>query len=99
MRIELHLEIPNDLASAAEWYEGQRGGLGADFLQAAQAGFDHIGLYPDTGFPVEKRLRMLLVHGFPYGIVFRPVADYVLILAVHHLHRSQGYWFDRLRNS
>ena len=31
----------------------------------------------------------------PYGIIYQARENYILIVAVAHLHRKPGYWKDR----
>jgi len=40
-------------------------------------------------------IRRALVHRFPYGILYVPEQNQILIIAVMHLHRQPGYWQDR----
>jgi plasmid stabilization system protein ParE len=36
--------------------------------------------------------RRLLLHRFPYAVLYALVAEEVVITAVMHLHRRPGYW-------
>jgi hypothetical protein len=44
-------------------------------------------------------LRRALLEGFPYAVLFVAVADAVHVLAVAHVRREPGYWFNRIRRS
>jgi plasmid stabilization system protein ParE len=78
-------EADGDIRDAAQWYEQQQAGLGAEFVHEIDAVFSRI----DDGalrFPVVYRaLRRALVRRFSYAIYFErdDIGD-VLVLAVLH---------------
>jgi len=41
-------------------------------------------------------LRKCLLSRFPYMVIYAPLPDEVLVLAVGHQHRQPGYWRDCL---
>jgi plasmid stabilization system protein ParE len=53
---------------------------------------DHPGQFPMYAFGA----RRLLLHRFPYLVVFRETAAGLEIVAVSHGRRRPGYWRDRL---
>jgi len=56
-----------------------------------------IEAHPEIGTPVgdDPLTRRVLVHRFPYQVVYRLTASEILIVAVAHLKRRPGYWKDR----
>jgi hypothetical protein len=40
--------------------------------------------------------RKCLLTRFPYLVIYGPLPDGLLVLAVGHQHRMPGYWPDRL---
>ncbi len=57
-----------DIDDAFLWYEGQRPGLGHDFLSAAQTVIDAVAEHP-LRYPVVRRnTRRALLRRFPYAI-------------------------------
>lgn len=57
-----------DIDEAFLWYEGQRPGLGDEFLAAAQSAIDAVSANP-LRFPVIRRdTRRALLRRFPYGL-------------------------------
>ena len=44
-------EAEADLANARDWYEGQRAGLGAEFLLCVEEVLERIGRMPEMGHP------------------------------------------------
>lgn len=39
---------------------------------------------------------MSLTRVFPYALLYVPLSDHVLIVAVMHCHQKPGYWRPRL---
>jgi plasmid stabilization system protein ParE len=86
-----------ELAEAVRWYEDREPGLGDRFLQAVNSTIDLIQSHPDIGALRAGRLpsRQFLVHGFPYGVVYRVRRDDIYVIAVSHTSRRPGYWKHR----
>ena len=93
--IELHAEAQAEFISAARYYEDQADNLGLDFIDAVRRTVQRILEYPESGRPFGRRLRRVLVPGFPYGLLYRAGPQRILIVAVAHLHRRPGYWRSR----
>ena len=71
-----------DIDEAFLWYEGQRAGLGHDFLSAAQTLIDAIAEHP-LRYPVVRRnTRRALLRHFPYSIYYR-VYDDIVVSGLH----------------
>lgn len=39
--------------------------------------------------------RRVLLHRFPYSLVYRVLSDRVVIIAASHQHQRPGYWRER----
>jgi plasmid stabilization system protein ParE len=84
-----------DIDEAFLWYEGQREGLGHDFLTAAQKLIDAIADQP-LRYPVVRRnTRRALLRRFPYTIYYRLYGDIVVVVACMHGRRSPRRWQSR----
>jgi plasmid stabilization system protein ParE len=94
--VEFHPDAQAELILAAQFYEGQTGGLGLDFLFTVQRTYERLVDSPRTGTPLGRRLRRVLVPKFPYGLLYRVEPARIYIVAVMHLHRRPGYWRSRL---
>ena len=57
-----------DLEEAAIWYEGQRPGLGGEFLDAAEAAVKQILTFPKGYAILYKDRRRVLLERFPYSV-------------------------------
>jgi toxin ParE1/3/4 len=60
-----------EVAEAALWYEEQRSGLGQRFLAAVRKAADAAARSPQVYAHVHDALRRVLVHRFPYALIFR----------------------------
>ena len=84
-----------DIQAAAVWYEDQRSGLGARFLDELDLVFQRIKDNPLQFPSVEGDVHRSLLNHFPYGVYFLAESDDIRILAVLHLHREPDMWKSR----
>lgn len=82
--------------SAANWYDEQRAGLGAEFLAALEEAQDAAVEFPESGSPDELNTRSRTLHRFPYALIYRMTIGGVLVVAVAHQSRRPDYWHERL---
>ena len=95
MRPILRAAAAADIEEAFHWYEGQRGGLGDEFLAAVQSALDNIVAHP-THYPViHRNTRRVLVHRFPYQIFYRVYDEVVVVVACMHGRRDPMRWKSR----
>lgn len=88
MRLIVRKDAEADIATAHDWYEQRRKGLGAEFLQETSATIEAVYSMP-LRFPTAFRsLRRALVHRFPYGVFFIAQPDAVVVVAALHLARN-----------
>jgi len=75
-------EVEHDLASAIEWYNGKRPGLGREFLDEYLAAIDRLIANPfHFGFAATG-LRACRLKRFPYIVHFDRTEDHILVVAV-----------------
>ncbi len=79
-------EVRGEIDEAHAWYEGQRAGLGEEFLAEVQAALDRIQAAPE---------RHALVKRFPDAVYYRAAPDRTKVTAVHHTSRDPGRWQSR----
>lgn len=101
-RIRTLEEAAEEAIAAAEWYERERPGLGAEFEQAVQAALDLLeeDIVPLVNMPGssgQKGAKRLVLRRFPYDIVVLPFRGELIVVAVAHHSRRPGYWKARLR--
>ena len=81
-----------DIDEAFLWYEGQRPGLGHEFLATAQAVIDAISEHP-LRYPVIRRnTRRALLRRFPYSVYFRVYDEVIVVVACMHARRNPRRW-------
>jgi len=64
-------KVGRDLAGGYAWYNGQRDGLGEEFLAAVDAAFDSIERLPDVFARVHGEVRRAILSRFPYAVFYR----------------------------
>lgn len=84
-----------DIQAAAFWYEDQRSGLGARFLDELDDVFRRIVNNPRQFPRLEAEVQRALLRHYPYGVYFVADEGCVTILAVLHLHRHPVMWKSR----
>lgn len=85
-----------DLREATAWYAERDEGVGRRFTEEVTRTLELIEAFPSTGAPVpgvmDREIRRLPVHNFPYHVVFIELATRVSVLAIAHDRRRPGYW-------
>ncbi len=79
------------------WFEQQQLGLGRRFLTEVESAIARACASP-MQHRVERApdVRRVVVHGFPFAILFREVGGVIQILAISHYRRRPGYWLPRV---
>ena len=101
-RVRIHVAAAEEVAEAAAWYERERPGLGADFLQAVDAALDLLEeeilpLVSAQGMAGSRGVKRLLLRRFPYALIVRETAAELVVIAFAHTARRPGYWRGRLK--
>ncbi len=97
MRVLVLHEASEELSTAAEWYENERVGLGADLLAEASRALKEISASA-TRWPFvsgSRAVRRFLLSRFPYIVYYDIRDDQVRVLAFGHTSRKPGYWRAR----
>ncbi len=94
--VVLRDEAQIEFDEAFDYYEGQRAGLGIDFVVRVQQVFDRISANPLLHAVVLGDVRKAVVTRFPYCVFYRPHADRVEILAVFQTSRDPAIWQWRI---
>jgi plasmid stabilization system protein ParE len=84
-----------DLADAFRWYEGQRAGLGSEFLAALPVVFERIEENPMAYPIIRGTTRRVLLRRFPYSVFYVVDPDLVAVTAVMHGRRDPRRWQER----
>ncbi len=95
MSFSFHPEAAEEFDAAVDWYEERSTGLGLDFASEIRQAILRAETMPLAWTRLEGDIRRVLVHRFPYGILYAPDGDHLYIVAVMHLSREPGYWRHR----
>lgn len=86
----------DDMAAAKEWYRQCHPRLESDFVGCVAETLDRIARHPLSFASVHAQFRQAFIHRFPYRIVFRTVADLIVVVAVLHTSQHPHAWLARL---
>lgn len=95
MSFSFHPEAAAEFAAAIDWYEERANGLGLDLAAEVREAIGRALSLPAAWQQVSPDIRRVLVHRFPYGVLYAHENDHVFVLAVMHLSRRPGYWLKR----
>ena len=85
-------EAEVDLADAKLWYDGQREGLGDEFLSRVDDAFAIVRRSPELYAKAFEELRVTLVKRFPYAIAYRADDDRITVVAIYHTRSNPRGW-------
>lgn len=77
-----------DLASACQWYENRRGGLGDEFLDEIAAAMRQLESDPERERLYYRNFRRLLLHRFPHKIFYQVIGSRVVVFRVLHARQA-----------
>lgn len=91
---ELNERAARDLETTAEQYNGQREGLGREFIDSVVRAI-HVACNRPSSCPeIERGVRGIRCTRFPYRVHFEVLPDRVDILAIYHTSRDPDRWDD-----
>ncbi|MGH7192725.1 MAG: type II toxin-antitoxin system RelE/ParE family toxin [Candidatus Saccharimonadales bacterium] len=85
-----------DVDLAVRWYEEQRAGVGAQFLQQFRACTKRIANSPEMHAVIAGDYRRAMLRQFPYAVFYEFINDTVTIYAVLHTARDSTVWQSRI---
>lgn len=94
--LEFHPEALAELERAKVWYDAQRLGLGESFFQEITAAVSRIRETPKAWPEYQRGTRRVLLHRFPFAVIYSQRVNGLFVIAVMHLKRRPGYWLSRL---
>ncbi len=96
MRVSFNPEAEREFCEAARWYLDEAGvNQARDFRNQVHRTLQLPREHPAVGTPGRNKTRSLLVHRYPYSVVYRIEADDLSIIAVARHSRRPGYWGGR----
>ena len=97
MRIEILESARDDLISGRAFYESQRAGLGAYFLDSLFSDIESLLLFSGVHSIHFERYHRLLSRRFPFAIYYRIEGDLIRIHAVLDCRRDPERIAERLK--
>lgn len=99
MIVLLHPDAEAELIAGATFYkENASKKIAQDFLAEFNQAINLLKYNPRLGISWEQQTRKLVLHRFPYSIVYYEHSGQLKIVAVAHQSRRPGYWRDRMEN-
>ncbi len=85
-----------EFQDGAVYYEKQAPEFGNRFRQEYVDTLDRVGKFPKVHPRNGEFTRQCRFRRFPYAIAYRIDPNEIVVAAVAHLKRDQGYWRSRL---
>ncbi|MGE3803236.1 MAG: type II toxin-antitoxin system RelE/ParE family toxin [Gemmataceae bacterium] len=101
MRVRNLPVAEREIQRVVSWYEGERPGLGFEFLAELASYYRLIEENPasfpktETYSPRTREIRRAVLSRFSYVIYYEVRPDEILVLAVSHSSRRPNYWRRR----
>ncbi|MFV8751586.1 type II toxin-antitoxin system RelE/ParE family toxin [Nannocystaceae bacterium ST9] len=97
MDVELGPEAESELAEATAWYGEHGWDLAERFVAEVRRVVALLVERPSMRAEIEPGIRRVLLHGFPYSLIYCLEPDCIFILAVTHHKRHPDSWRGRVR--
>lgn len=91
----LRPEAKLDIREAFDWYEGERPGLGRDFLVETRKALRRVYAHPLRYPKIRGETRRSLLNRFPLSILYVVEEDRVVVIACFHGKRDPRIWQAR----
>jgi plasmid stabilization system protein ParE len=88
-RVLIRAAAEKDLDDAHKWYNGQRPGLGDEFLVSIAEALTRLEQHPERYRVIYKDFRRVLVERFPYRIFYQLRENDVIVFRV--IHHARDY--------
>lgn len=84
-----------DIRAAFQWYQGQRPGLGVEFLSELRRAYERLLDGPLKYQELRSGIRRVMLRRFPYAVYFAVDAHVIVVIAVLHGSRDPEQWQRR----
>lgn len=90
-----HPEALAELQAQALYYDGRSPGLGERFTAQVEAAVRLAESMPGVGAAHRYGSRRVFPKDFPHSVIYRELANALVILAIAPFRRKPGYWRGR----
>ena len=97
MKLVFHPEALFELEAAADFFADRQKGLEIRFIDAVYSAIHRACDAPERWRRFDGDIRRLLVHVFPYAVLYSIEDEFLYIIAVMHCNREPGYWHKRIK--
>ena len=95
-RVNIQPSAIADADIAAAWYEGQRSGLGIEFILEFDSAIERAAEYSESYEILYRGVRRVLLRRFPYAMYFVVENTIVEVFAVIHQHQEPSTWKSKI---
>jgi len=95
MKLIVHPLALREISTAADRYRKVSREVEDRFTGAVEHAFFRVRQHPELGKELGRGERRLLLRRFPYKLIYRPHPPSIVILALAHHKRREGYWRRR----
>jgi plasmid stabilization system protein ParE len=93
---QVHPEAEAEADAAFEWYWSRSESAALRFDSELREAFSVLRRSPQMCAPYLRETHRVMLHRFPYFVVFRELPRKIQIIAVAHAKRRPGYWHGRV---
>jgi toxin ParE1/3/4 len=95
-KIEFIAAAREEFLAEVAYYNAAQAQLGTRFAQAIEKAAALALVFPDAGSPSIAGTRRVIVKGFPFSLIYKPVDGGIVIFAVADQSRRPRYWRERV---
>ncbi len=89
-------EALTDLEEIMDWYGDISEKIARRFAASLEKKLGLVTALPDLFAADENGVRKMLLDDFPYVVVYRELADHLLVVAIVHAKRRSEFWISRI---
>lgn len=95
--IRIRPETELEIEEAFERYRQESARIADRFLTEIGASLKKIRRNPRLYPPYTRNTRRRILGSFPYSVIYQEKQNTILIVAIAHAKRHEGYWAKRLK--
>ncbi len=96
--IRLRSEAEVEIEQAFEYYRRESSRLAERFLNEISRSLENIQRDPRLYPAYTKNTRRRVLGSFPFSVVYQEKEGVILVIAIAHAKRQEGYWAKRLKH-
>jgi plasmid stabilization system protein ParE len=95
--VTVHPEAEAEADQAFSRYYAEIPSIAFGFDDELIDAYKRLRAAPLTGVPYLRNTRRMILHRYPFSVVFRERLHDIQIVAIAHAKRRPGYWIERLK--